>query len=108
LKAWIQDRLDNGLTTRQIYEEHKKILYNAQLLGKEACVDDFLIQRNIQYLKNKMRKRSWKHHPTFDHMSMHMWTLEHHEIVFFLQEEVKTKDLPFTIGIQTPLQIVWL
>jgi hypothetical protein len=27
LKAWIQDRLDNGLTTRQIYQEHKKIWY---------------------------------------------------------------------------------
>jgi hypothetical protein len=37
-----------------------------------------------------------------------MWILEHHEIVFFLQKEDKTKDLPFTIGIQTPLQIVWL
>ncbi len=34
--------------------------------------------------------------------------LEHHEIVFFLQEEDKTKDLPYTIDIQTPLQIVWL
>jgi len=29
LKAWIQDQLDNGLATRQIYEEHKKIWYNA-------------------------------------------------------------------------------
>jgi hypothetical protein len=37
-----------------------------------------------------------------------MWTLEHHEIVFFLQEEDKTKDLSFTSGIQTPLQIIWL
>jgi hypothetical protein len=36
-----------------------------------------------------------------------MWTLEHHENVF-LQEENKTKDLLFTIGIQTPLQIGWL
>jgi hypothetical protein len=25
LKAWIQNCLDNGLTIRQIYEEHKKI-----------------------------------------------------------------------------------
>jgi hypothetical protein len=37
-----------------------------------------------------------------------MWTLEYHENVFFLQEKDKTKDLPFTIGIQTPLQIAWL
>jgi hypothetical protein len=37
-----------------------------------------------------------------------MWILEHHENVFFLQEENKTKDFPFTIGIQTPLQIGWL
>ncbi len=37
-------------------------------------------------------------------MNVHMWTLEHHQNVF-LQEENKTKDLPFTIGIQTPLQI---
>jgi len=36
-----------------------------------------------------------------------MWTLEHCQYVF-LQEENKTKDLFFTIGIQTPLQIGWL
>jgi hypothetical protein len=55
-----------------------------------------------------MKKGSnWNCHPN-DHMSVHMWTLEHHENVFFLQEENKTKDLPFTIGIQTPLQIGWL
>jgi hypothetical protein len=36
-----------------------------------------------------------------------MWTLEHHANAF-LQQENKTKDLPFTIGIQTPLQIGWL
>ncbi len=55
-----------------------------------------------------MRKRSnSKCHPN-DHMSVHMWTLEHYENVFFLQEKNKTKDLPFTIGIQTPLQIGWL
>jgi hypothetical protein len=40
-----------------------------------------------------MRKESWKYHPN-DHMSVHMWTLEHHENVFFLQEEDKTKDYP--------------
>jgi hypothetical protein len=36
-----------------------------------------------------------------------MRTFEHREYVF-LQEENKTKDLLFTIGIQTPLQIGWL
>jgi hypothetical protein len=41
--AWIQNCLDCGLTTRQIYEEHKKIYYNAQLIGK----DDFLTQETI-------------------------------------------------------------
>jgi len=40
-------------------------------------------------------------------MNVHIWTLEHHENVF-LQEENKTNNLPFTIGIQTPLQIGWL
>jgi hypothetical protein len=34
-------------------------------------------------------------------MNVHMWALEHLENVFFLQEEDKMKDLPFTIGIQT-------
>jgi hypothetical protein len=57
LKAWIQDWLDNGLTTRQIYEEHKKMWYNAWLLGRETCVDDFLIQKTIQYYKNKMKSK---------------------------------------------------
>jgi len=40
-----------------------------------------------------MKKGSnWKCHPN-DHMNVHMWTLEHHENVFFLQEENKNKGL---------------
>ncbi len=54
-----------------------------------------------------MGKGCWKHHIN-DHMNVHMWALEHLENVFFLQEEDKMKDLPFTIDIQTPLQIAWL
>jgi hypothetical protein len=33
--------LNNGLTIRQIYEEDKKIWYNARLLGKQAYANDF-------------------------------------------------------------------
>jgi hypothetical protein len=45
LNAWIQDRLDNGLAIKQIYEKHKKIWYNAQIFGKKASANDFLTQR---------------------------------------------------------------
>ncbi len=47
--------------------------------------------------------------------SFYIWPHEYAYVEFgtswnciFLQEEDKTKDLPFIIGIQTPLQIVWL
>jgi len=53
-----------------------------------------------------MKKGSnWKCHPN-DHMSVHMWTLEHHENVFFLQEENKTKDLPFTMAYKHHCKLV--
>jgi hypothetical protein len=44
LKPWTQEQLDNGLTTKQLYKEHKKIWYHAWLIGKKTCGDDLLTQ----------------------------------------------------------------
>ncbi len=51
-----------GLNTRQIYEDHKKVWFNAQALGIKASRDDHLDMKSIQYYENKMRRGTWKQH----------------------------------------------
>jgi hypothetical protein len=77
LKAWIQEKLDNGLITRQIYKEHKKIWYHVWFLGKEKLVDMiFWLNKPFDIMKIKWGNGVKKHHIN-DHMNVHMWVLEH-------------------------------
>ncbi len=51
-----------GFNTRQIYEDQKKLWFNARSLGIKASRDDHLNMKSIQYNENKMRRGTWKLH----------------------------------------------
>jgi hypothetical protein len=42
IKEWVEERLDRGFITKQIYEKHKKVCFNAWVFGIEALKDDYL------------------------------------------------------------------
>jgi hypothetical protein len=67
--------LDIGLNTRQIYEDHKKVFFNARALGIKPSRDDHLNMKSTQYNENKMRRGTWKRHNN-DMTSVHrgQWT----------------------------------
>jgi hypothetical protein len=56
IKEWIEERLERGFITKQIYEKHKKVWFNAWVFGIEALKDDYLNLKSIRYYENKMKK----------------------------------------------------
>ncbi len=107
LKEWVEERLDVGFNTRKIYEDQKKVWFNARALGTEAWREDHLNMKSIQYYENKMRRGTWKWHNN-DMTSVHMWVVDNPHNVFFWQKEDQRWNVPFTIFIQTPMQVVWM
>ncbi len=73
--------------------------------GQNMTRDDFIRLQNIAYLDKKHKKGSW-HLYTNLAISIQFWAFQHSGNVFFFQDvgEINEIQVPFTIGIQTPIQ----
>jgi hypothetical protein len=73
--------------------------------GQNMTRDDFIWLQDIAYLDRKHKKRSWRLHTNLA-ISIWSWAPQHLEDVFFFQNvgEINETQIPFTIGIQTPIQ----
>jgi hypothetical protein len=56
IKESIEKRLDRGFKTRQIYEEHKKFCFNAQVSRIKASRDYYFNMKSVWYYENKMKR----------------------------------------------------
>jgi hypothetical protein len=67
--------------------------------------DKFIWQQNIVYLDWKHKKANWQLHKNLA-ISIWSWALHHSKHVFDFQEanEINEIQVPFILGIQTPMQ----
>lgn len=100
LKNWIIKRLDDGLTARQVFEEHKKIWYEGRIQKKNHSKDNSLLLKNIRYYEHERKKGIWYRHKNVL-LSVNFWRLENSHTIFFYQDSDAGRGVPFTIGIQT-------
>ncbi len=105
LKDHIWAQLNLGYMTKKIYDKHKTIWSKCVNAGQSMTQDDFIRLQDIAYLDWKHKKGSWRLH-TNPTISIWSWALQHSEDVFFFQYvgEINGTQVPFTIGIQTPIQ----
>ena len=98
LKRWLIKRLDDGLTSRQVFEEHKKVWYEGWTKNREHSNDNSLLLKHVRYYEYQKIKNNWyKYKNTLD-----MRKLENLNVVFFYQNGDTTGGVIFTIGIQIP------
>ncbi len=67
--------------------------------------DDFIQLKDILYLDQKHKQRSWCFHKNLA-ILVQFWAPRHLKQVFFIQKASQTNGIhvPFTLGIQTPTQ----
>ena len=49
LKRWLIKHLDEGLTARQVFEEHKKVWYEGWTKNKKRSEDNSLLLKHVRY-----------------------------------------------------------
>ena len=62
LKTWLIKRLDEGLTARQVFEEHKKVWYEGWTKNKKHSKDNFLLLKYVRYYEYQRQKKIWYKH----------------------------------------------
>ncbi len=72
-------------------------------MGQNMTQGDFIQLQDIVYLDHKHKKGSWCLHTNVA-ISIQFWALQYPKDVFFFQNEINGTQIPFTIGIQTPIQ----
>jgi len=91
--------------TKQIYDKRKAIWWERVNVSESMTQDDFIWFQDIAYLDWKHKKRSWRLHTNLA-ISIRSWALQYLKAAFFFQDvgEINGIQVPFTIGIQTPIQ----
>ena len=49
LKTWLIKHLDEGLTARQVFEEHKKVWYEGWTKNRKYSKDNSLLLKHVRY-----------------------------------------------------------
>ena len=104
LKRWLVKRLDDGLTTRQVFEEYKKVWYESWTKNKKYSEGNFLLLKHVRYYEYQRKKTFGIDQKKNTFVSVNMWKLENPNVVFYYQNDDATTGVPFIICIQTPLQ----
>jgi hypothetical protein len=91
--------------TKQIYDKHKAIWWERVNVSESMTQDDFIWLQDIIYLDWKHKKGSWRLHTNLA-ISIRSWAFQYLKDAFFSQDigEINEIQVPFTIGIQTPIQ----
>ncbi len=97
---FIWTQLGLRYTMKNIYDKHKKIWWAWVNAGEWMTQDDFLQFQDIAYLNQKHKKGTW--HFPLNHGFVLILMM-----FFYFQDasEVNGIHVPFTIGIQTPMQL---
>ena len=56
LKTWLIKRLDEGLTARQVFEEHKKVWYEGWTKNRKHSKDNSLLLKHVRYYEYQRKK----------------------------------------------------
>jgi hypothetical protein len=56
LKGWLIEHLDDGLTARQVFEEHKNVWYEGWIKNKKHSKDNSLLLKHVHYYEYKKIK----------------------------------------------------
>jgi hypothetical protein len=103
MKAWVKNKLSEGFTALQIFEEHRRNWTEWRRMKVPYTRDDFVELRDIAYYDKRAKMGVW-HRDSNDFKSVRMWMELFPENVFMWHEEDTITSLPFILGIQTPWQ----
>ena len=100
-----------GLSPTSIMQQHTKEVRELVLANGLVTHDTFMLPTDVRNICCKHAEELWMKHP-FDLISVHMWTLEYPNSVFYSQKHSfidlnssTQSDAPFTLGIQTEWQV---
>ena len=102
LKTWLSKRLDEGLTARQVFEEHKNVWYEGWTKNRKHSKTTLYFLSMFVIMSIKRIFFWYKHKNAL--VSVNMWKLENPNVIFYYQNDDATRGVPFTIGIQTSWQ----
>ena len=95
------------LTARQIFKEPKNVWYEGWTKNRNYSKDNSLLLKHVCYYDYQKIKNIWYMHKNAL-VSVNMWKLENHNLVFYYQNGDTTGGVTETNGVQTLWQKITL